>query len=401
MMLIPKSISRLGGALLCLFVLSFWIATAFGEEAESLAEAKQVAAKTGKPILIEFFRSDCEYCERSAQQAQTDANVIKAYTQVVHYHCNVKGDEGEKLSDTYSVGFTYPVFLLTNSEGDPISRWIGFSNGQRLIATLSSKLRDLTTVKERERRLAATPNISDAVNLAGYYADEMDYVKATEAYRTAQKLVSGRSDYTYQIFYQCANAVWNDSLPFSEVPPAADAALASTNVNQMNKLKVVELLSRLARKFKHTDILGPYLDQAITLCGAADSPMIKERRASFLADRALHVQGDTAQAVQLKKAGYASGWENNPQESFKFARWCLEREIDLPEAEDYCRRAATTVASKKAKAQVYSVLGEILAAQDKYNDAVDALLLSVENDPTHDSYHTQLKEYNDKLEAGE
>jgi tetratricopeptide (TPR) repeat protein len=188
-------------------------------------------------------------------------------------------------------------------------------------------------------------------------------------------------------------------IPFSEILSAADVALASAKVNRMNKFKVVELLARLARKFETTDVLAPYLDQGIKLAGEGKDPKTHEKLANFMADRALHVDGDVSRAVLIKKEGYDTGWGGRPDLSFGFARWCLERQINLPEAEKYCRQAGVAAPNEKSKAQVYAKLGEILAAQGKYSAAVDALLVAVENHPTRDLYHTQLKEYNDSLEA--
>ncbi|MFH2056856.1 MAG: thioredoxin family protein [bacterium] len=386
-------------ALLLLCCVLAGASQALAAEATSFAEAKQLSAAGGLPILFEFYRSDCEYCERSEREAQSNESVKLALTRVVHYHCNVKDGEGIELSEKYEVGFTYPVFLLTDATGEPISRWIGFSNASRLITKLSDELKDLTPIAARETRLKTAPNVSDALKLAGYYADAMKYDKSVAAYRKAQEVGGTRSDYSYQIFYQAANAAWNEMMPFAEVLPAADAALTSSRVGVPNKLKVVELLARLARKSHRTEVLGPYLDKGIALTASDKSNSPNEKHANFLADQALHIEGDTAQAIQLKKQGLGPGWENDMQKCYGFARWCLEREINLPEAETYCRSAAQTVPDLKAKAQIYGKLGEILAAEGKYADAVDALLLSVENDPTHEFYHTQLKEYNDSLEA--
>lgn len=384
-------------ALILVLVLSGGVALA--DEATSLAEAKALSASTGKPILFEFYRSDCEYCERSEQEAQSNQNIQYALRSVIHYHCNVKDPDGVELSEKYEVGYTYPVFLLTDATGEPITRWIGFNNAARLVTQISDALKDQTTVATREARLKTNPQLNDALKLAGYYADAMKYDQAVASYKTAQEIVGARGDYSYQIFYQTANAVWNEMLPFEAATTSADAALASSRVSLPNKIKVVELLARLARKFDRTEVVGPYLQQGIDLTGGPQAQNLTEKHANFLADQALHVDFDTTRAVMLKKTGLQPGWQNNPQECYGFARWCLEREINLPEAESMCRRAAQAVPDQKAKAQVYGKLGEILAAQAKYGDAVDALLISVENDPTRDLYHNQLKEYNDSLEA--
>ena len=386
-----------GLLLLALFLICFGnLAVA---EVASFAEAKQLSATSGKPIFFEYYRSDCEYCERSEREAQQNINVVRALLQVVHYHCNVKEGDGVELAEKYDVGHTYPVFLLADSSGEPIARWTGFSSGDRLITNLSTKLKDLTTIAERETRLAAGGKLNDALHLAGYYADATRYAESVAAYRKAQELIGSRGDYSYQIFYQSANAAWNDMIPFSEMLSAADVALASAKVNRMNKFKVVELLARVARKFETTDVLAPYLERGIKLAGEGKDPKTREKLANFMADRALHVDGDINRAVLIKKEGYDAGWGGRPDLSFGFARWCLERKINLPEAEKYCRQAGAAIFDEKSKAQIYAKLGEILAAQGKYSAAVDALLIAVENHPSRDLYHTQLKEYNDSLEV--
>jgi thiol-disulfide isomerase/thioredoxin len=193
-MMLPISIqlSKPGRALLLLALFLLGFGNLAGAGVDSFAEAKRLSTDSGKPILFEFYHSDCEYCERSEREAQQNKNVVRALSQVVHYHCNVKEGDGVELSEKYDVGHTYPVFLLTDSTGEPIARWTGFSSGDRLVTNLNTKLRDLTTIAEREILLTTGGSLTDALHLAGYYADATRYVESVSAYRKGAAIIAIR-----------------------------------------------------------------------------------------------------------------------------------------------------------------------------------------------------------------
>jgi tetratricopeptide (TPR) repeat protein len=373
-------------------------ASALAAEIESIQQATRLSAQQGKPLLLEFYRSDCEYCERSEREAEQNSMVQAALRKVVHYHVNVKEGEGPELKERYQVGYTYPVFVLANSDGEPISRWVGFTHGSRFVTRLTTAMRDLTTVAERRERLETSPTLTDALFLAGYSAEIAEYDKSADYYRQAQELGGPRMDYSYNIFYQSANAAWNEMIPFSAVTAAADSALASDKTARDRKIKIIQLLARLARQQNQIDQLIPYLDKGVKLTGEGKDPGVAREHAEFLAERTLYVDHDTTATIAIKRQSQPDGWRSDPKQCYEYAKWFLERRINLPEAEQFARFAAERVAEGKPRAMVLSTVAEICAEQGKYSEAVDVMLKAVEHDPTRESYHTQLKQYNDELE---
>ncbi|MCP4704532.1 MAG: hypothetical protein GY865_07970, partial [candidate division Zixibacteria bacterium] len=113
---------------------------------------------------------------------------------------------------------TYPVFVLTNSTGNTITRWIGYTGGAQVLSgTLIKALTNLTTVDERLTRFKTAPSFDDALFIAGYYSGSGENVKAVDFYRKSLELGKGTGfNYSYKIFENIANAIWKDELPFDE-----------------------------------------------------------------------------------------------------------------------------------------------------------------------------------------
>jgi len=102
---------------------------------------------------------------------------------------NVNQDEGVALAKEYAVGTTYPVFVLIDSAGTEINRWIGYTGGSpALIRTLKWALQDLTPITDRESRFKTSPTKNEALFLAGYFSKSGKYDKSVAYYRRALDL---------------------------------------------------------------------------------------------------------------------------------------------------------------------------------------------------------------------
>lgn len=311
----------------------------------------------------------------------------------MHLPLNVGEGEGVELSERYKVGTTYPVFILINSAGEVVNRWTGYTGGaEAFIKTLKRMLADLTTVDERVTAFQNNPNQRDALLIARHYSDIGEHLEAVEYYRRAQNLARGTAyDYSYDIFRNVANAVWKDMIPFEEVFPAAEAVLNAKRKNIQNLIKVGQLMSRLARKKNRTDQIAKYLQAGINATADSQDDKIKESHKLLRADYALHVTGDTIQAVGIKKTSLGDGWENERDKFYEFAKWCLERKINLDEAEMYARRTVKLVFPGKYRARALNTVAEICEARGKMDDAVKLMKMAAEEDPDNPFYSNQLK----------
>ncbi len=292
------------------------------------------------------------------------------------------------------MGAYFPAFYLTNSNGDVISRWTGFTTVASFISSLRAALSDLTTIKKQEQRFAANPSYRDALALAKYHADTDQFLKAIEYYREAQKLSpSPFLDYSFVVFENAVNAAWNERLSFPEVLSFADTILIAARRNPTHVKNVAKYMSKLARKLGTTDQIGKYLKAGIEV--TAGSQVTKEQadNAEFRADYALYIDGNAAEAIRIKKSSLNPGWETEPKSYYNFARWCLAREINLPEAESLARRAAQLASGGPFKAKNLNTVAEICFAQDKVTEAIEITQQAAELDPDNDFYAKQLQRF--------
>lgn len=363
-------------------------------EPKTFAEAKTLSAQSGKPILLEFFKEDCEYCSQAAQDAINRDDIKRALGQVVHFTLDFKHGEGVEISKKYTIGIYFPVFFLLNSKGEIIKRWTGYTGAGRFISALNDALSDQTTVDERLARYKAEPTFDDALYFANYYTDIWDYIEANEYYRQARKL-SGSSPtrYAFEIFQNTANAVWQDTLEFEAVLPIADSVLALQSNNSDILVKVAQIMARLGRKKETTDKIGKYLQTAIDITTNRQDAKTQKDNTLLKSEYALYIDKDTTKAIQIKNSTMPANWENSPEEFYTFAKWCLERKINLEQAESFTRQAVQMASPGEFKGKVLSTLASICDARGNHQEAIKQIKLAIAEDPKNSSYLDRLEDW--------
>ena len=255
-------------------------------------------------------------------------------------------------------------------------------------------MQDLSTIDERMARFEATPIYKEGLFLAGYYSKIGEYLRSVDYYRRSVALGrAGSMDYAYQIFYNMANAVWNDMISFDSLFPAADAALR-TNSNELGiEFKVAQLITRVARKVSRTGEIARYLQIGIDATGKIGGEQAKQDNALLKADYTLYIEKDLVKATQIKKASLGSGWENDRDKFYEYAKWCLEREINLEEAEMYARKAINLVYPGKYRARVLGTVADICFARGNKDEAIRVINQAIAEDPDDLLYQNQLKRF--------
>jgi len=310
---------------------------------------------------------------------------------------NITSDEGVKLAESYFIGNTYPVFVLTSETGEVINRWVGYSNAQNFIRTLKNALADPRTVAERTAQVEKQPNVKDVLFLAGYYAGVRDYLKSVAYYRRA-KTAGARMDFSFKIFSSLVNAAWNDVIPIEDVIPVADSILDKQPKNNDNIKNVVRMFGQVTRKKGRTDLLPKYLQAGITATAGSKDPQIQLTHQEFIADYVLYVRVDTTLAIQRMKTGLGGDLKINPKKMYMFARWCHERRINLDEAEIYCRGAAERGESGRLKGMAYHTLAQLYDIRGDTAEAVALMHKAVEAEPASTYYKEELRRFEKKLE---
>jgi tetratricopeptide (TPR) repeat protein len=329
---------------------------------------------------------------------ETEEELIEALKAVIHLPLNVSRGEGEGLSEHYKVGTTYPVFILTDKTGGVIKRWTGYTGGASvLISTLNSALSDLVTIDGRLAQYEANPTYKDALYLAGYFSDNGDHLRAVEFYRNAISLGSKTGyDYAFEIFKNLANAAWKDMMPVDDVFPAADAVITSKYRRANNMIKLGQIMTRLTRKLDMIDRAEKYLKAGIEATAEETNAKIKESRHNLMADYTLYIYKDTAKALQIKKASMIKGWQEERDIFFAFSKWCLERQINLEEAEMYARKTVNMVHPGSNRGRVLNTLAEICDARGNKEEAIRQIKFAIKNDPDSKYYPKQLEKFQEE-----
>lgn len=310
-------------------------------------------------------------------------------TRVIHFPLNVESDKGIELKDEYRIGTTYPVFLLMKDGDEVVKRWTGYSTAAAFINSLQTALSDLSSIDERLARFEAEPSLDDARSLAKYFADAFEYLRAVEFYRYADSLCGRPGTFSYDIYMNTANAAWNDMIPFDSILPAADKVIGAPRKNIAHIVKVAQITARVARKTDRTGDIEKYLQAAID--ATTGNPKHGESHELMRADYSLYVDLDTVEALRIKKESMGEGWENERDIFFAFAKWCLERKINLEEAEMYARKTINLVYPGRIRAMVLSKTAEICEARGKITDAIGLVEMAMEQEPDNRFYPSQLE----------
>lgn len=387
-----KKTSLIATIMTFLFALQFIAA----QENLSLDEAKLESARTGLPILIEFVREGCEYCEKAERESRSNPDIIEALKKVVHPTINVAFSDGHELSKKYKVGYTYPVFILADKDGNPIDRWTGYFGARHFIGTLEKALKDLTIISERKKRAQTEPNIEDVQLLAKYYEQTAEYLEAVNYYQELDKLQpEPRIDIKYSIFTNYANACWNGLIPPDSVLSAADDVLTMGSDN--HTVKIARTLTNLAARANLKGRIEKYIDAGLDALSGDKSEKSQDDYRYLLADRALYVELDTTKAISIIKKNLGDNWQSNPDKYYKLARICQKRNINLEEAEKYARKAASLASGGVFRAGIFNTLAEICAARGNFAEAAKAAEKAIEEDPASGFYQEQLEKFRQKL----
>ncbi len=314
-----------------------------------------------------------------------------ALEQVIHLPLNYRVGEGKQLGEKYRVGPYFPVFILTDTAGEVINRWTGYTGADRFLRTFYKALSNLTTIDDRIAAFEQNPNRGEALFLATYHSDIKAFVRAAEYYQRAQAIGGSGADYSYQIFENYASAAWNDQVPFDDVFSSADAVINAPRKNLKNVATVAQLMSKLARRMKTTDRIGKYLQAGIAATGSRRDARGLKLHAELNADLALYVNHDTAAAIRHYKSGLGKNWDKNLDNYYPFADFCFERRINLEEAQEYALIASQRASDGPFKAKHLSLLANICEARGLLSEALRYAEETVMQDPDNETYSEQLE----------
>jgi tetratricopeptide (TPR) repeat protein len=289
----------------------------------------------------------------------------------------------------------YPTFILTNAEGEPIDRWLGYSNPAGWNKDFSTAMSDPTTVKEKEARFAAKPTAKDAALLARIKSASRDYEGALTLYEKARTLDPQGPDYAYPIFDQKSELylTGKGDMTLKTVEESAQVVLTSKTTTLEEQVMLAQAMESVAHKAGDPKIMVPYVKAAVAATEGPAGEPYKDARKNILVANALYVEGNKEKALELKRQAMSEGWMENAGKLNAFAWWCFENNMNLPEAEELARKGVALAKPGKEKAQVLDTVAEICNARGDCKDAVELTEQAIKEDPKNDYYTKQLARF--------
>lgn len=353
----------------------------------TFAEAKALAAESGKPLFVDFFATWCGPCKAFDKAVKEDAEIQAAVGQVVLFKIDAEKGEGIELAARHKVE-GYPTYVLMNAQGETLDRWSGYGKDY-FLETSAAAFSDLTTIEEKRARFHATPNASDAAKLARFHETSGDQREAVELYTKAQEL--GDTNYAFQIFQATVQGVDNGAFTLDEARKAADTAVAVAGQEPDHIVTTYDMMKWLEGRTDTKGLATPYLPAAMAATeGNAD---LARARAELEIDHALRIEKNGDRAFELKLASMKDGWKDDASGLNAMAWWCFENNVKLEEAEELARRGVDLAADAGDKANILDTLAEICNARGNCPEAVVYMRQAVELNPEREYFKKQLERF--------
>jgi tetratricopeptide (TPR) repeat protein len=185
-------------------------------------------------------------------------------------------------------------------------------------------------------------------------------------------------------------------LPLDSVFPAADAVLASDKVMKTKHIKVAQMMTRLTRKLDRVEEAEKYLQAGMKTALGPENNKKDPTYRLLMADYQLYIEKSPSRATQIKKIVMGAGWEEDRDKFYEYAKWCLDREINLEEAEMYARKAIDMVHPGKYRARVYGTVAEICFVRGKVEEAIRMINFAIDENPVDRLYQNRLIRYQEE-----
>ena len=364
----------------------------------SLESAVKAAENTGLPVLIKVGAEWCSAC-KAFDKAVAETSSFKDGIADRAILVQIDGEKGEgvEIAKHYNV-HAYPSFLLTNSKGELMDRWIGFDDAETFATSLKSATSDPLTFHARKERFSQHPTAADAVKLAELNGYEGNYAEAAALYTRASSLDSS-VNHGFEAFQMVAKGAYYNVFPVEDVMRHADAVLASNHTGDMQAIKVAHTMAKVASRSHDQAHYVPYLSKAMARTENSSDAKVQKARNYLMPDYALHVEKNTDKAVQLKKDAMPEDWMEQANLLNNFAWWCFENEINLHEAEVMARKGVELAESGTTKANVLDTLAEICNLKGDCGDALEIMQLAVAEAPDNEYFRQQLKRFEELVAA--
>ena len=376
--------------LLSITAVALLLAGAASATSLSYDEARKVAARENKPLLVDFYAVWCGPCKAFAAATESDADVQKALEGVVL--CKVDAEkEGTEMAKAQRIQ-GYPTYLLMSADGAVYDRWTGYEKSY-FTGQLAEGMADLTTIEAKLARFEKSPTADAALNFAEYHDSRGEYTEAVRFLDRAATLDPGRMLAGRRFDAVASGFVRADLFSLDEVKHAADALVATGQASTEELLNLVSQMKSVGRKVDQPALVAPYIGPAFTATADGSDPDVAREHDRLAIDRALYVTGDKAEATRLKRASLPEAWKDDPGALNGFAWWCFENATNLEEADALARRGVQLAPPGDDRAAILDTAAEICNARGNCDDAVELARRAATEAPGREYYKKQLKRF--------
>lgn len=104
----------------------------------SFEEAKELAATSGKLLLVDFYATWCGPCNKMFKEVLSQDVVIDFINNnYVAYKVDIDKESSSDLEKKYGLKYV-PTFIVANHDGEEIDRMIGFKPVELFLETLTT-----------------------------------------------------------------------------------------------------------------------------------------------------------------------------------------------------------------------------------------------------------------------
>jgi tetratricopeptide (TPR) repeat protein len=208
----------------------------------NLNEARALARKGNKNILIDFYTDWCVNCKGLDKYIFGDS-LISGFinNNYISFKINAETNYGEILRKKLSVQPAYPTVLFLTPDGREIDRIEGTRSNDEYFQTIKNYTENINTFNYLLKKEKNNPNDSLKYQIAGKYFERGKFKKAIKYYGYLIGLDSYNADGT--IYYKTAKCYTNMN--------NVDKAIEYTNkaiCKNPNQKKYKDFLEKLSNK---------------------------------------------------------------------------------------------------------------------------------------------------------